>query len=317
MQLPLTPKLEEGTSCSLPPIFPPTPTSANSDNQDFLHYFESRITQDYQDSQFLPPLHSPGFTVAAMAESSIYDNFFKHEAMYQHSSCNCMAPNTLSLALDGIHTQPHFEATPPPMVTPPPLTPQSSFCSSNSPFSHASIRSPESSAMTPDQDMARPLSQGSMYNIDSPQIGDVAHTPMLAYSTNSSTCTSPLCHTPVTSDLAIAASLDLVAGAETECAVDFMQHSSYMMQTSPPMPSLYPMNSNSAVSSPYPSTAYTPVTTPMLADTYSHTYPQYDFELHHLMSDPNELLTKTLNDVDTKPNISQLSVQAHTPPTII
>lgn len=280
-------------SCSsLPPIFPPTPTSANSDAHDFMHYFENRITQEFHDSTlFCPSLQSPNY--AAMSEG-IYSNYFKQEGFYHQPSC--LHPT--SLPLDGINS-PHFDATPPP------LTPQSSFCSSNSPLSHISIRSPESAAMTPDMETTRPISQGS--SVSSPQVGDVAHTPILTYSTSSSNCTSPLQHAPTSGSIDIAASLDLVAaGSEAVCGgppTDYTQ--GYGVMTPP----LY--------------AAYPPVTPPI--DAYPHqdmnTYPSsYEFELHHLMSDPSELLTEcSINEEkDIKPSVARLSsTQAHTPPAII
>lgn len=261
-----------------------------------MHYFESRITQEYQDSLFCSALQSPNY--AAMAEG-LYSGYFKQEGVYHQPSC--LHPTTLPL--NGI-IPPHFDATPPP-----PLTPQSSFCSSNSPLSHISIRSPESAAMTPDMETARPISQGSMCSIDSPQVGDVAHTPMLTYSTNSSNCTSPLQHAPV-NNLGIATSLDLVASGEAVCSpADFIQHG-YSMMTTPP---LY-----SAAATSYPA-----VTPPMMVENaYPHGvngYSSYDFELHQLMSDPSELLTECIREKqDIKPSAARLSAaQARTPPAII
>lgn len=286
----------------MPPIFPPTPTSASSDNQDIMHYFENRMVHDYHDSMAFPScpivMQSPTYTTTNTVSDSIYDNYFKQEGLYQYSSC--MAP---CLPLEGINP-PQFEGTPPP------LTPQSSFCSSDSPLSHASIHSPESAAMTPDLETARPLSQGSMY---SPQVGDVAHTPMLTYSTSSSACTSPLQHTPAPSSLDMTSPLDLVASTEPVCSADF----SYNMIS--PLP-LYP-HSKMGVDSAYPMSAppYHAVTLPMLGGGagYPHdisSYSHYDFELHPLMADPSELLTKSLSD-NIKPALSKLQTQS--PPAAI
>lgn len=314
LQLSHAPKVEEISSSSsccggnLPPIFPPTPTSASSENHDFPYYFENRITQEFHDaSMYLPTcsgLQSPSYTAALT--DSVYESYFKHEGMYQHSSC--MAH---TMPLD-IHSVGQFDGTPPP------LTPQSSIYSSNSPLSHASIHSPESAAMTPDLEMARPISQGSMYNIESPQVGDVAHTPLLAYSsTNSSTCTSPLQHTPAPTSLDIAASLDLVDGANA--GVSFM-HQDYNMIS----PSLYPdpKSISSGMGVAYPMNhAYLPVGNSIMPDGASFSpnssdYSQYDFELHQLMSDPSELLTKTVaKDEDAKSIAQQL--QAQTPPAVM
>lgn len=290
--------MENGTSsgsCAggLPPIFPPTPTSADTESHDFMHYFENRITQEYQD--FCPSMESPNY--AAMTEG-LYSGYFKQEGLYHQPPC--MHPT--SLPLDGINS-PHFDATPPP------LTPQSSFCSSNSPLSHISIRSPESAAITPDMETARPSSQGSTCSANSPQIGDMAHTPLLSYSTNGSSCTSPLQH-PVDTGcgLAMAASLQLVAASgEAMCdPSNFGQHG-YGMMTSPP---IYPTSANT----------YPPVTPPMLSEgAYPHginSYPSYDFELQ-LMSDPGELLNGCINeDKETKTSVPHLSAQAHPSPII-
>lgn len=316
LSAPCLPK-QENTSISsssggtLPPIFPPTPTSANSDTQDFVHYFENRITPEYNDSLFLASsytsLQSPAYT--AMTMDSAYNSYFKHETMYPLPSC--MHPT--SLPLDGINS-PHFDAMPPP------LTPQSSFCSSNSPLSYISIHSPESAAMTPDLESARPISQGSMYSLGSPHIGDMAHTPLLTYSSSGSNCSSPLQH----SSLDIAASLDLVArGGVSSYAIQYNRG----LMTAPP---LYPgPGSKIAMEMPYMgmATAYPPVVTPsMLAEgVYSahdmNGYSQYDFDL--LMSDPSELLTKCVSgeEEEVKPTTAtgpqQLSsLQAQTPPAL-
>lgn len=320
--LPCIPKVEDarGTannSCGLPPIFPPTPTSANSDNREFLHYFENRVTPEYHDPLAMcSTLPSPGYPLMS---DSAYESFFKQEMLF-HQACMGSSMPTV----DGVMNPHHFE------TTPPPLTPQSSFCSSNSPLSHTSVCSPGSAAMTPDQEIARPLSQqGSLYNLDSPQQGDVAHTPMLTYPENSSACTSPMQHPSVPGGLDIAASLDL---AEACCSPNFMHHGSFgnMMATSP----LYPTGSATSASMggrayPPPMAAaspYQPMTPPpLLPDGFfpSHphdmNYSQYDFELHQLMSDPSELLTKSISDPkDTKPSIPHLAMQqAHTPPTAI
>lgn len=296
LDYPHPPKMEDGSnmsgSCSggLPPIFPPTPTSANSEAHDFVHYFENRVTQEYQ--EFCPSMESPNYT--AMNEG-VYSSYFKQEGLYHQPSC--MHPS--SLPLDGINS-PHFDATPPP------LTPQSSFCSSNSPLSHISIRSPESAAMTPDMETARPVSQGSTCSIESPQVGDVAHTPLLAYSTSGSSCTSPLQHAPVnTGGLDMATSLQLLAASgEAMCGpTNFVQHGYGMI----PAPPIYPTSA----------TTYPPVTPPMLAeDAYPHgmsSYSSYDFELHQLMSDPSELLTGCINEKDVKPSVAP---QAHPSPII-
>ena len=307
-------------SCSLPPIFPPTPTSANSDNRDFVHYFENRNAPEYHDSLTLcSSLQSPAYPFMS---DSVYDSFFKQEAMFQQA----LGMGTMPSLMDGVMNPPPpqgYEATPPP------LTPQSSFCSSNSPLSHASICSPESAAMTPDQETARPLSQqGSLYNLDSPQRGDVAHTSMLTYSASSSACTSPLQHPSIPVGLEIAASLDL---AEACCSPNFVhQHSGYnsMMASSP----LYPPTAASrpAMGGAYPPMAaspYPPMTPPLLPEGgfpphhHDMSYSQYDFELHQLISDPSELLTKSITETkDTKPSISQLTSniqQAHTPSAAI
>jgi len=217
MQLPYPPKFEDSTTTSscgeiLPPIFPPTPTSANSENQDTLHYFESRLFHDFNDSMVFPAcssLPSPSYNMVG----SIYDGYFKQEGTYQYSSC--MTP---CLPLDGINPT-NFDPTPSP------LTPQSSFCSSNSPLSHVSIHSPDSAAQTPDLEVARPLSQGSMYNPDNVHVGDMVH----AHLMSGSTCTSPLQHVPTSNSLDITASLDVAAAsADTLCSPDFIQ-SSYDM----------------------------------------------------------------------------------------
>ncbi len=258
-------------------------------------------------------IHSPGYP---LMPDSIYDSFFKQESMFQHAACMGSAMPLV----DGVMNPQHYE------TTPSPLTPQSSFCSSNSPFSHASICSPESAAMTPDQETVRPLSQqGSLYNLDSPQRGDMAQPPMLNYSTNSSACTSPLQHPSIPGGLDIAASLDLV---EACCSPHFIhQHSSYnnMMASSP----LYPTGSarsgmGGGAYSPMATSPYQPMTPPLLSEGgfpphHDMSYSQYDFELHQLMSDPSELLTKSIADTkDIKPSISQLTIQqAQTPPAAI
>ena len=297
-----------GGSNNLPPIFPPTPTSASSDHHDFPYYFERQITQEFQDpGMFLPTcsgLHSPGYAVAMV--DSVYESFFKQENMYQQSSCVAQ-----SMHLDGLHSVGQFEGTPPP------LTPQSSIYSSNSPLSHASIHSPESAAVTPDLDMARPLSQGSMHNVSSPQIGDVAHTPMLAYSsTSSSNCTSPLQHNSAPTSLDIAASLDLVDGANSNPATGFM-HDYNMISP------IYPGTNTGNMDVAFPMNhAYLPVANPIGASYSPATnsdYSQYDFELHQLMSDPSELLNESLSkemQEDVKPTITQ-PLQAQTPPAVM
>ena len=149
--------------------------------------------------------------------------------------------------------------------------------------------------------------------MESPAVADIAHTPMLAYSSGGSCCDSPLQHTPTSaSGLDIVASLDLVNVAETGADFDYSMIS----------PSLYPEIPKSEPSHAmmgYPASmggashAYLPVTSPMMPDGsgYSQDYSQYDFELHQLMSDPSELLTKCVcKDKETKPSLSQL--QAHT-----
>lgn len=329
---PRLPKQEGGNgnggccnNSNLPPIFPPTPTSANSDTQDFVHYFENRIAPEYSDSLYhLSSLQSPAY--ASMTMDSAYSSYFKHEAMYPLPSC--MHPT--SLPLDGLNNSPaHYDATPPP-----PLTPQSSFCSSsNSPLSHISIHSPESAAMTPDLESARPISQGSMYSLQggSPHIvGDMAaaHTPLPAYSSSGSSCSSPLQHS---SSLDIAASLDLVARGGASSYV--MQHGyNGLHMTAPP---LYPGNTTMALGMEAPyrgmTAAYPPVTPPTLAEgVYSahdmmSGYSQYE-EFDLLMSDPSELLTKCVGGAgagggeEKDPAVttgSQLSsFQAHTPPAV-
>ena len=294
-------------SCSLPPIFPPTPTSANSDTQDFVHYFENRIAPEYNDSLFLSSLQSPAYSSMTTMDNA-YSSYFKHEAMYPLPSC--MHPT--SLPLDSI-SSPHFDATPPP------LTPQSSFCSSNSPLSHISIHSPESAAMTPDLESARPVSQGSMYSLGSPHIGDMAHTPLLTYSSSDSNCSSPLQH----SNLDIAASLDLVARGGPGGMVSSygIQHEYNGMMTTP---ILYPgTGPKMAMEAPYRgmAAAYPPVTPPTLAEgVYSAhdmgSYSQYEFDL--LMSDPSDLLTKCVGveekEATTSAGSQLSSLQAHTPP---
>ena len=306
---------EAGSSCSLPPIFPPTPTSANSDNRDFVHYFENRIAPEYHDSLGLcASLQSPGYPLMS---DSVYDSFFKQDSMFHQACMGSSMP-----LVDGIMNTPSLQYE----TSPPPLTPQSSFCSSNSPLSHASICSPDS-AMTPDQETARPLSeQGSLYNLDSPQRGDVAHTPILNYSTSSSTCTSPLQHPAVPGGLNIAASLNL---AEACCSPNFLPQTGSYGSVMTPSP-LYPADSASTGmgSGAYPTMAaspYPPMTPPILSDGvfpphHDMSYSQYDFELHQLMNDPSELLTKTAPEAakDIKPSISQLGLQqAHTPPAAI
>ena len=307
------PKLDAGDCISLPPIFPPTPTSASSD-KDFINYFENRISHEYQDTSLFPAgntLQSP--TYMNMHEG-VYDGFFKQESLYHQPSCLNMPPSSLSLEdITPQHAYNH---------TPPPLTPQSSYCSSSSPISHISVHSPESLSMTPELETARPVSQGSMYNLESPHVGDVSLIPYSnAQSESGSACTSPLQHTPVTSNLDIAASLDLVAGHNpVEGQNGFIHHNGY---TSIP-PTLYSVPAPKSTMAPQyqlPS-IYSPATPPIQpCGGYMHGmngYPQYDFELHHLMSDPSELLTEAITDIeDTKPSITSLSLQACTPSAII
>ena len=321
LELPHPPKLEGSEALSLPPIYPPTPTSAN--DRDFIHYFENKITQEFQDNSFLSnctSLHSPNYT-NIMTESGLYDSFFKseHERMFQQASC---AMHPTNLPLDGIN-QSSFKGTPPP------LTPISSYCSSSSPLSHASIHSPESCAMTPDLENTRPISQGSMYNLESPHVGDIAHTPLPMYntshSTTSSTCTSPLQHTTpeMANSLDIAASLDLVAGPEAGCVgEENFIHPGYGTMSHFPQ---YPQQPKSSdVMSPY---LMAPPLYPGMATGVSlagsggnytpheengYPSPHYNFELHHF----SELLTgSAIEEKDTKPSLSAHT--STTPPAII
>jgi hypothetical protein len=110
--------------------------------------------------------------------------------------------------------------------------------------------------------------------------------------------------------LDITTSLNLVAagGDGISCGdpTDYAQ--SYGMMATPP---LYPA-------------AYPPVTPPI--DAYAqhnlNNYSLYEFELHHLMSDPGELLTEcsisASEGKDIKPSVPNLSsTQASTPPAIL
>jgi len=241
---------------TLPPIFPPTPSSACSE-KDFLHYFETKMAHEFSSESALYPscyssLQSPTFGATGIGESpAVYDSYFTPEVVGDPLFLQrqiSLPPASLNAPSGG--TPRTFEN-----VTTP-LTPQSSLCSSSSPLSHSSIQSPrESLCMTPDHTEGgnsmppgRPMSQVSMYNVKSPLShcpptstvappqpipsggyagGGNCPTAATICSSPGSACTSPLQHLPATGGIAmpvenggaglsIAASLDLVASNENE-----------------------------------------------------------------------------------------------------
>lgn len=194
--------------------------------------------------------------------------------------------------------------------------------------------------MTPDMsENNRPISQVSMYNLDSP----LSHVPppppaygANVHSADSSTCTSPLQHVSATTSapemsggLNIAASLDLVSGPSAACGAGgnstvYTPGCSYgtpvgpmpLLPSSPPLSACY-THQHHMPPPPYVQ-MHSPVILaghgyPMLQDM--NRCPQYDYELHHFMSDPSELLTKSMCVMeDTKPSIRSL---AQSPTAII
>lgn len=254
-----------------PPFLPPTPDHTPKINSDrFFTSFESPITAEIQNSSpiFTSGLTSPSFSTF---NDSFCDGFFKQELPAYRPSCS-HAPTTLPL--DHRETISSFlENTP--------LTPQSSYHSTSSPLSHSSIHSPEPSSdlefgslnsCSPHGSPAIPISSVNSGIFTS------SATPI------HSSCPTPDEHATALDD--ITASLGLV----TEVYVP-------NIPISGASPSAYDLIMPD-VSSPYHACGPQGMTlsTPGSHHLYGQpqhgsSYPHYDFELHHLMSNPDDLLT--------------------------
>ncbi len=288
----------------LPPIFPPTPTSASSE-QDFLYYFESKMAHEFSSeigvySSQYSSLQSPTFAATGMGDSSVYDSFFGcdiGDPVYAAQRQPGVPPASLNISGRRGSSQGGGEGS-----QAGPLTPLSSHSSSGSPLSHTSAQSPrESVSMTPDIAEGgllggRPISQVSMYNESPLSLGPAQQPPTVntpstvpplfsgSYSVCSptdSSCTSPLQHMPTLipinsgsgggAELGIATSLDLVASHESNIICPAVGHNSH---SNP-----YPMETQYRM----PSVSMVPQSSPPLNHPHHYTH-EYQQQLHLGMS---------------------------------
>ena len=266
----------EGDTSSVgapPPFLPPTPdhTPKIDSDREFFRSFESTITAELQQHNsspiFTSGLTSPSFTTFS---DGFCDGFFKQELGTYRPSCS-HAPTTLPL--DHRETITSFlENTP--------LTPQSSYHSTSSPLSHCSLHSPEPSSDLEFGSLRSCSPHGSPVN----PLSSVSSGIFTSSAASTHSCPTPNNeHATALED--IAASLDLVTEV---CGPN--------IPISGASPSAYDFMSD--VGSPYHHACgpqALPPSTPgshhLYGQQHASSYPHYDFELLHLMSNPDDLLT--------------------------
>ena len=266
--------------------FPPTPnlTPNERGEHEFFYSTDHAITAEFQDMTSLFPtgvMQSPDFSSVS---DNFYDTFFKHELANPRPSC--LIPNSLPLEHhESIST--FFDGSP--------LTPQSSYYSSNSPLSHASLQSPEPSCYdSSDQYLTGGSSPVNLYNAS----------PIAKVSSPTSPDHLPACDTSAEDKCAldIAASLELIA-ENTASSVPISGHYNGAYGYNPIQNSPFPHCAPE-----FRHVGFTPFS------------PRADFELFQAIPNPDDLLVDPFCPAaskDVKPIIHSSPVTPLTPLTPI